>query len=115
MAKIDAEMAKAASDTPTMAGLLNSEMSSIGCCWRHSATKKTIISTPDPTSNPTMVGLRHPLALPCTSAKTNMNSDAEKVTNPNQSTVRDVGSRESSTLARAVSYTHLTLPTIYSV
>ena len=68
MAKMDAEMANAASETPAMAGRLNSDRSSIGSLWIHSATRKTTMSTADPTSSPTMVGLLHPSAFPCTRA-----------------------------------------------
>jgi len=54
MAKIEADRVKAARETPTIAGRLNKDRSSIGSSWRHSAMMKTAIRSPDPTRSPTM-------------------------------------------------------------
>src|ERR1039458_3503653 len=97
MAKIDAEMAKEAKETPTMAGRRKSDRSSMGSFCRSSATRKTTISTPDPTSIPTMVVLDHPSLLPRTRAKTNRNSERENEITPIQSIRRVFGRSEEHT------------------
>ena len=60
------------------------------------------MQTPEPTSVPTISGLLHPFAFPCTSAYTSMNSDAEKARKPIQSIRRWVGSFEGWTRVRVI-------------
>ena len=68
MAKIEADRVNEPSETPTMAGRLNSARSSIGSFCLHSPTMKTAMSTTEATSMDTMYVLPHPLSLPCTRA-----------------------------------------------
>ena len=69
--------------------------SSIGRCWRSSATRNAAIRSAEATSSETILVEPHPASLPCSSAYTSRNSDPENVTRPSQSTPVALGSRDS--------------------
>ena len=97
IAKIDAEIANATMFAPANAGRRNSARSSIGLLWARSSDHERDDQHRRGDEQPTISVEPQPFSLPCTSAKTSRNSDAENVTRPRQSTPLALGSRDSAT------------------
>src|SRR4051794_33395191 len=88
-------MASVPSDTPTNAGRLNSDGSSIGRDCRSSIATKAANSATAPTSDATITVLPQPSALPRRRPNTSRNDPAAEVTSPPGSIPRDCSSRYS--------------------